>query len=241
MVVCGRARPLSSLVWMDQSSLRSEGCSSLHPWKSSEWRSHAQLYLIRHICYVAKELVSLDHILYFSSLCVQNQYEKHKEVSTAQGVKILGKDLEKTLAGLPLLVAHKEDEIPVLRVTIFLYKPISCVPLSISLRTHCTFLSFLSFLTPALIKSAITVNLIATLVSFPAFWYLLFVGRVDPGAETDSECHKAGGEGCVCAGLHARLSGGSTGVLAYIQSACKSSNTSHTLVKPFLQIGYWRT
>ncbi|CAB1327792.1 unnamed protein product [Coregonus sp. 'balchen'] len=43
-------------------------------------------------------------------LRVKNQYEKHKEVSTAQGVKILGKDLEKTLAGLPLLVAHKEDE-----------------------------------------------------------------------------------------------------------------------------------
>ncbi|XP_051910291.1 eukaryotic translation initiation factor 5B isoform X2 [Hippocampus zosterae] len=48
-------------------------------------------------------------------LRVKNQYEKHKEVSTSQGVKILGKDLEKTLAGLPLLVAHKEDEIPVLR------------------------------------------------------------------------------------------------------------------------------
>ncbi|KAJ8410010.1 hypothetical protein AAFF_G00210510 [Aldrovandia affinis] len=48
-------------------------------------------------------------------LRVKTQYEKHKEVSTAQGVKILGKDLEKTLAGLPLLVAHKEDEIPVLR------------------------------------------------------------------------------------------------------------------------------
>ncbi|MGH0166338.1 UNVERIFIED_CONTAM: hypothetical protein FKN15_065573 [Acipenser sinensis] len=48
-------------------------------------------------------------------LRVKNQYEKHKEVCTAQGVKILGKDLEKTLAGLPLLVAHKEDEIPVLR------------------------------------------------------------------------------------------------------------------------------
>ncbi|XP_056594255.1 eukaryotic translation initiation factor 5B [Triplophysa dalaica] len=48
-------------------------------------------------------------------LRVKSQYEKHKEVSTAQGVKILGKDLEKTLAGLPLLVAHKEDEIPVLR------------------------------------------------------------------------------------------------------------------------------
>lgn len=35
----------------------------------------------------------------------------------AQGVKILGKDLEKTLAGLPLLVAHKDDEIPVLKVS----------------------------------------------------------------------------------------------------------------------------
>ncbi|XP_074520432.1 eukaryotic translation initiation factor 5B [Halichoeres trimaculatus] len=48
-------------------------------------------------------------------LRVKSQYEKHKEVSTSQGVKILGKDLEKTLAGLPLLVAHRDDEIPVLR------------------------------------------------------------------------------------------------------------------------------
>ncbi|KAL2087809.1 hypothetical protein ACEWY4_016637 [Coilia grayii] len=48
-------------------------------------------------------------------LRVKNQYEKHKEVNTAQGVKILGKDLEKALAGLPLLVAHKDDEVPVLR------------------------------------------------------------------------------------------------------------------------------
>ncbi|KAM9334224.1 eukaryotic translation initiation factor 5B [Symphorus nematophorus] len=48
-------------------------------------------------------------------LRVKSQYEKHKEVSTSQGVKILGKDLEKALAGLPLLVAHKDDEVPVLR------------------------------------------------------------------------------------------------------------------------------
>ncbi|MCI4393775.1 hypothetical protein PGIGA_G00161290 [Pangasianodon gigas] len=48
-------------------------------------------------------------------LRVKNQYEKHKEVNTSQGVKILGKDLEKALAGLPLLVAHKEDEVPVLK------------------------------------------------------------------------------------------------------------------------------
>jgi len=52
-----------------------------------------------------------------SSSSEQSQYEKYKEVNTAQGVKILGKDLEKTLAGLPLLVAYQEDEIPVLRVT----------------------------------------------------------------------------------------------------------------------------
>lgn len=59
-------------------------------------------------------------VIVYSIVCVcafsQSQYEKHKEVCTSQGVKILGKDLEKALAGLPLLVAHKEDEIPVLRV-----------------------------------------------------------------------------------------------------------------------------
>ncbi|XP_053311131.1 eukaryotic translation initiation factor 5B isoform X2 [Spea bombifrons] len=48
-------------------------------------------------------------------LRVKNQYEKHKEVEAAQGVKVLGKDLEKTLAGLPVLVAYKDDEIPVLK------------------------------------------------------------------------------------------------------------------------------
>lgn len=56
--------------------------------------------------------------LHFCLFVLQSQYEKHKEVSTSQGVKILGKDLEKALAGLPLLVAHKEDEVPVLRVRI---------------------------------------------------------------------------------------------------------------------------
>ncbi len=72
----------------------------------------------------------VTHLLCFSALWIQNQYEKHKEVSTAQGVKILGKDLEKTLAGLPLLVAHKEDEIPVLRVTVTLQTNQSCPSLS---------------------------------------------------------------------------------------------------------------
>ncbi|XP_040025874.2 eukaryotic translation initiation factor 5B isoform X2 [Gasterosteus aculeatus] len=64
-------------------------------------------------------------------LRVKSQYEKHKEVSTAQGVKILGKDLEKTLAGLPLLVAHKDDEIPVLRDELIreLKQTLSCIKL----------------------------------------------------------------------------------------------------------------
>ncbi|XP_048453913.1 eukaryotic translation initiation factor 5B [Rhincodon typus] len=48
-------------------------------------------------------------------LRVKNQYEKQKEVWAAQGVKILAKDLEKSLAGLPLLIAHKDDEIAVLK------------------------------------------------------------------------------------------------------------------------------
>ncbi|XP_069747098.1 eukaryotic translation initiation factor 5B isoform X2 [Narcine bancroftii] len=48
-------------------------------------------------------------------LRVKNQYEKQKEVWAAQGVKVLGKDLEKSLAGLPVLIAHKEDEIAVLK------------------------------------------------------------------------------------------------------------------------------
>lgn len=48
----------------------------------------------------------------------QNTYEKQKEVWAAQGVKVLAKDLEKSLAGLPLLIAHKDDEIAVLKVWI---------------------------------------------------------------------------------------------------------------------------
>ncbi|XP_071086769.1 eukaryotic translation initiation factor 5B-like isoform X2 [Haliotis cracherodii] len=43
-------------------------------------------------------------------LRVKNQYEHHKEVKAAQGVKIIAKDLEKALAGLPLYVARDKDE-----------------------------------------------------------------------------------------------------------------------------------
>ncbi|KAK3778828.1 hypothetical protein RRG08_013094 [Elysia crispata] len=43
-------------------------------------------------------------------LRVKNQYEHHKTVKAAQGVKIIAKDMEKALAGLPLYVAHDNDE-----------------------------------------------------------------------------------------------------------------------------------
>ncbi|XP_020915031.1 eukaryotic translation initiation factor 5B isoform X2 [Exaiptasia diaphana] len=44
-------------------------------------------------------------------LRVKNQYVTHKELRAAQGVKIAAKDLEKALAGVPIMVAEKEDEI----------------------------------------------------------------------------------------------------------------------------------
>jgi translation initiation factor 5B len=37
-------------------------------------------------------------------------------VKAAQGVKVIGKDLEKALAGLPLYVAHDEDEVEYFKV-----------------------------------------------------------------------------------------------------------------------------
>ncbi|VDP30834.1 unnamed protein product, partial [Heligmosomoides polygyrus] len=48
-------------------------------------------------------------------LRVKNEYGHFKEIQGAQGVKVLAKGLEKALAGLPLFVAHKEDEIDLLK------------------------------------------------------------------------------------------------------------------------------
>ncbi|XP_078683623.1 eukaryotic translation initiation factor 5B-like [Branchiostoma floridae x Branchiostoma belcheri] len=46
-------------------------------------------------------------------LRVKNKYETHKEIVGAQGVKVLAKDLDRALAGTPLLVAYKEDEVDI--------------------------------------------------------------------------------------------------------------------------------
>ena len=47
---------------------------------------------------------------------LQNAYQKHKEVVAAQGVKIIAKELDHALAGLPMHVAKKPDEVDVYKV-----------------------------------------------------------------------------------------------------------------------------
>eukprot|EP00056_Hartaetosiga_gracilis_P000844 m.40842 g.40842 ORF g.40842 m.40842 type:complete len:1172 (+) comp10383_c0_seq1:31-3546(+) len=46
-------------------------------------------------------------------LRVKNAYTLHKKIVAAQGVKVAGKSFEKAIAGLPLFVAHDDDEIEV--------------------------------------------------------------------------------------------------------------------------------
>ena len=49
-------------------------------------------------------------------LRVKGAYDHVKRLDAAQGVKIIGKDLEKALAGLPLHVAYHQDEVDIYRV-----------------------------------------------------------------------------------------------------------------------------
>lgn len=48
-------------------------------------------------------------------LRVKNAYVEYKEIKAAQGVKIAAKDLEKSIAGINLLIAHKPDEVEICR------------------------------------------------------------------------------------------------------------------------------
>ena len=73
------------------------------------WESHVAAHLI----------VEMIEILLMGQFSLQSQYEHHKEVLAAQGVKIIGKDLEKALAGLPLYVAHDDDEVEYYKVSLF--------------------------------------------------------------------------------------------------------------------------
>lgn len=49
------------------------------------------------------------------TLTLQNAYTKNKEVIAAQGVKVIAKEMEKALAGLPVYVADNQDEVEVYR------------------------------------------------------------------------------------------------------------------------------
>ncbi len=51
-------------------------------------------------------------------LRVKSAYVNHKAIIASQGVKITGKDLERCLAGTPVLVAKKPDEIDVLKARV---------------------------------------------------------------------------------------------------------------------------
>ena len=70
-------------------------------------------------------------------LRVKNAYVNHKAIIASQGVKITAKDLEKTLAGTPVFVAKKSDEIDVLKVS-----PLSFSLTSSHSRSHSTPPSF---------------------------------------------------------------------------------------------------
>ncbi|CAF0917376.1 unnamed protein product [Adineta ricciae] len=48
-------------------------------------------------------------------LRVRNQYQNYKSVKAARGIKIAAKDLEKAMAGLPLFVGRKDDEVDYFR------------------------------------------------------------------------------------------------------------------------------
>lgn len=65
-------------------------------------------------------------------LRVKNSYRNNKEVFGAQGVKIAAKELEKAMAGLPLFVAHKEDEVEYYKeeIQIMLKQALSSIKLS---------------------------------------------------------------------------------------------------------------
>ena len=53
---------------------------------------------------------------------LQSAYIHYKEIKAAQGVKIIAKDLDKSLAGLPLYVASNDDEVEYYKVSMLLFQ-----------------------------------------------------------------------------------------------------------------------
>lgn len=55
--------------------------------------------------YLIQYDIQLDYLFF------KNQYQNYKQVKAARGIKIAAKDLEKSMAGLPLFVGRKDDEV----------------------------------------------------------------------------------------------------------------------------------
>ena len=95
-------------------------------------------------------------------LRVKNAYVNHKAIIASQGVKITAKDLEKTLAGTPVFVAKKSDEIDVLKVSPLFLTDL----LSLSLSLHPPSFSFSSCLPSSVSQdeaSSIVSNMLSTI------------------------------------------------------------------------------
>ena len=50
-------------------------------------------------------------------LRVKNAYVNHKVILASQGIKVCAKELDRVVAGTPVLVAKKPDEVDVLKVS----------------------------------------------------------------------------------------------------------------------------
>ena len=79
---------------------------------------HRQVDVVCITKALSKQVDKLSSLIF---VYPQSQYRHHKEVEAAQGVKIVGKDLDKVLAGLPMYVAKYQDEVEVYKVRWFTY------------------------------------------------------------------------------------------------------------------------
>lgn len=80
--------------------------------KINKFIANNSVYCFWHLAFLI-----FQHFNYYCNLfiCFQNAYVEYKEIKAAQGVKIAAKELEKAIAGLNLFVAHKLDEVDIVK------------------------------------------------------------------------------------------------------------------------------
>ena len=82
--------------------------------KVSIYQSNSKLIFRKEISVVKRYIIpNSEHIVTQNKYSKQNQYDHHKQLRAAQGVKIEAKELEKCIAGLNLLVANHPDEVEI--------------------------------------------------------------------------------------------------------------------------------